>query len=197
MSNSLLRGFSYSTWTTEALTQGWLYVCLSRETSQRHAIYLPLFAIGPLSVPFFPGVKVFPYSTGFKLTSQYAQDPWTECWPLWCLLSIHEPYTIRSDMGLWAWSILLRDSGTWHQEPMLNTSHSTSKGHSESNIEEKCKMLNVEMWLGVQKLDWWAGLVRRKKKFPVLLKSTSKMGLWGQRKWGQRVRNVLEDVAAV
>lgn len=50
------------------------------------------------------------------------------------------------------------------KEPTLNTSHSTSKGHSENKVEEKCKMLNVEMWLDVQKTDWWTGLERRKKK---------------------------------
>ena len=48
LSNLILRRFLCSTWATEALTQGWLYVCPSLETSHGLlSIYLCLFAVGP------------------------------------------------------------------------------------------------------------------------------------------------------
>lgn len=44
--------------------------------------------------------------------------------------------------------------------------------------------------------DWWAGLVRSKKNLNNSLRVLVKMSPWDQRKWEQKMWNVLEEVAA-
>lgn len=163
---------------------------------ERPAIYLCLFDVGSLSVPLFSEVKVFLQCTGFKPTSQHAQDPWTECWPLWGLLFIHEPYTIRSDMGLWAWSTLLWDSGIWPQgthaeHQPFHLKRALRQQGRRNALNTECR--NVTRCSENRLMSWPS---EKKEKIQILFKSTSKMGLWGQRKWEQRMQNVLEDVAA-